>query len=60
MSCRANSLFFSGNSKSYLPSPITESDSRHAIHSTSSYKFRIPEHNSSANEECYYYAAAKL
>ena len=48
------------NSKPYLPSLITESDSQHATRSTSSYEFQLPEYNRLAGEECFYYAAAKL
>ena len=54
--CRVNSLLFIDNSESYLPSLITESDSQHATRSVSSYKFRLPEHNRSADEDCFYYA----
>ena len=57
---QVNSLLFVDNSEPYLPSLITESDSQHATHSASSYKFRLREHNRSADEECLYYAAAKL
>ena len=48
------------NSEPYLPSLITESDSQHATRTASSYKFRLLEHNRSADEECFYYVAAKL
>ena len=58
--CRVNSLLFKKNSELYLPLLITESDSQHAIHSASSYKFQLPKHNRSADEGCFYYAAAKL
>ena len=58
--CRVNSLLFMDNSEPYLPSLITESDSQHATHSASSYMFRLPEYYRSADEECFYYAAAKL
>ena len=57
--CRINSLLFMDNSESYLPSLITEFDSQHATCSASSYKFRPPEHDMSADEECFYYAATK-
>ena len=39
---------------------MTNSDSQHATRSASSYKFRQPEHNRLADEERFYYAAAKL
>ena len=58
--CRVNSLFFMDDSEPYLPSLITESDSQHATHSASSYKFQLPEHNRSADKEFFYYAVAKL
>ena len=48
------------NSEPYLPSLITEPDSQNATRSTSSYKFRLPEHNRSADEKCFYYTATKL
>ena len=38
------------NSEPYLPLLITESDSQHATRSASSYKFRLPEQNRSADE----------
>ena len=48
------------NSEPYLPSLITESDSQHATRTASSFKFRLLEHNRSADKECFYYVAAKL
>ena len=46
------------NSEPCLPSLITKSDSQHATHSAASYKFWLPEHNRSADEKCFYCAAA--
>ena len=57
--CWVNSLLFTDNSEPYLPSLITESDSQQVTRSASSYKFWLPEHNRSADED-FYYAAAKL
>ena len=58
--CRVNSLLFIDTSEPYLPSLITESDGQHTNRSASSYKFRLPEHNRSADEECFYYVAVNL
>ena len=58
--CRIKLLLFMANSELYLPSLITAPDSQHATHEASSYKFRLPGHNRSADKKFFYFAAAKL
>ena len=58
--CRVNSLLFMDISEQYLPSLITESDNQHVTCSASSHKFRLSEHNRSADKERFNYAADKL
>ena len=48
------------NSEPYLPELITESNNQHATRSASSFKFQLPDHSRSANEECFYISVAKL